>query len=167
MPLKCKAIKLSNILQEKFLQANVTNWTKKFNANIMMFLIRGACRSSWGMFMLTILHLLLSTITLVDGFSLHFEEHRAQQTTIVRDGNFDRKVDTSLMCWNVMIVHVTDLLSDTSKSAAYDFRLLAFFGLMSLIPKLWSSLSSRLTCETVMFLRFSQKYSNSNHNCML
>lgn len=39
-----------------------------------------------------------STITLVDGFSLHFEEHRAQQTTIVRDGNFDRKVDTSLMC---------------------------------------------------------------------
>lgn len=108
-----------------------------------------------------------SMITLVDGFSLHFEEHRAWQTTIVRDGNFDRKVDGSLMCWNVMIVHVTDLLSDTSKSAADDFRLLAFFGLMSLIPKLWSSLSSRLTCETVMFLRFSQKYSNSNHNCML
>lgn len=56
-----------------------------------------------------------------------------------------------------MIVLASDLLAETSNGVADDFRLPAFFGIMSFIFDCCGSLLSARPCQTVKHLSFSQE----------
>lgn len=104
------------------------------------------------LFLVQLSHLIQANV-----FNFSVREMRRVWQTDKRCGNFERKMDDSLTSWNVMTVLASDLMAQTSNGAADDFRLSAFFGIISLIFDSCGSRLSALPCQTVKFLSFSHE----------